>query len=542
MKALLAQINPTIGAIKENTNRIIAIIEKYRESTDIIVFPELTICGYPPEDLLLHPAFIDDCEIALNKIILHTKDLLVLVGLPRKNTSRKEKPLYNSVAVIHDTKLLGFKDKTLLPTYDIFDEKRYFEAGKEEKIFDFNGKKIGIFICEDIWEHSGALEVAHYRKDPVNEMLKLKPDLAINVSASPYYYKKIDVRTKVVQKAAKTLKCPMLYCNQVGANDQLVFSGYSFSVDEKGELIAVGKGYEEDFILVDFSVKTTIVFPKDAVKDLFNALVLGVKDYFYKQNFSKALIGLSGGVDSALVACIAVEALGKENVLAVNMPSRFSSKGSVDDSITLSKSLGIKLEDISIDAIFQEYLDLLSPHFKGRSFDTTEENIQARIRGMILMAFSNKFGCIVLSTGNKSEMAMGYSTLYGDMCGGLGVLIDVSKTLVYELCRYINTNREIIPESILKKPPSAELRENQTDQDSLPDYAIVDAVLEDYVEEHRSLEEIVKKRGFDQKLVSDLIIKIHLAEYKRRQSPTGIRVTKKAFNRGRNFPIVQKWH
>ena len=542
MRILLAQINPTIGALKENTDKILSILDQYREKADVIVFPELTICGYPPEDLLLHPTFTEDCEEQLKRIIPKTKDLFVLVGFPRKNLSKGGKPLYNSVAVLQDTKLLGYKDKTLLPTYDIFDERRYFTEGTEEKVFEYQGKKIGVFICEDIWEHSGALDVTHYRKDPVEEMQKLKPDLTINLSASPYYYKKKNLRREVVQKAAKTLQCPMFFCNQVGANDALVFEGHSFCVDQNNHLLAMGKGFEEDLLLVDLNNPTPIVINEDPIEELFLALVLGVKDYFKKQGFSKALLGLSGGVDSALVACIAVKALGNENILTVNMPSRFSSQGSIDDSIALANNLGIKLEDIPIDSLFQNYLDLFSPYFKGKEFDTTEENLQARIRGMILMALSNKLGHIVLSTGNKSEMALGYSTLYGDMCGGLGVLIDVSKTLVYKLCDFINRDKEIIPSTILTKPPSAELRENQTDQDFLPDYAIVDAVLQDYVEEHMCLEEIVEKRGYDQNLVSDLIKKIHSAEYKRRQSPTGIRVTKKAFNRGRNFPIVQKWH
>lgn len=539
----MAQINPTVGALRQNTDKILSIIDEYRNKVDIIVFPELSISGYPPEDLLLHPSYTEDNDKQLQRIIPKTNGLLVLVGLPRKNFSEKEKPLYNSVAVISEGKLLGYKDKSLLPTYDVFDERRYFEPGREERVFEYKGKKIGIFICEDIWEHSGAIEVTHYQRDPVEEMKNLKPDFTINISASPYYYHKLDVRRKVCQKAAKTLNCPMLYCNQVGANDQLIFAGYSFCTDEKENILAQAKGFEEDLVIVDLSNKTsTISEESHDIEDLYYALVLGVKDYFHKQGFTKALLGLSGGVDSALVACIAKDALGKENVLAVNMSSRFSSLSSIEDSHSLSENLGIELKDITIDLIFQKYLDLLSPYFYEKPFDVTEENIQARIRGMILMALSNKLGHIVLSTGNKSEMAMGYSTLYGDMCGGLGVLVDVSKTLVYKLCNWINKDQLVIPESILTKPPSAELKPNQKDQDSLPDYAIVDAVLEDYVEDHMSLEQIVEKRGIEKDLVNDLIHKIHRAEYKRRQSPTGLRVTKKAFNRGRNFPIVQKWH
>lgn len=543
MKAMIAQINPIVGSLKENTDKILSVLEKARNKCDIVVFPELTISGYPPEDLLLHPTYTEDMEFQLSRIVEASSNLFILVGLSRKNSEFKEKPLFNSVAVIHNKKILGYKDKTLLPTYDIFDEKRYFESGKEQKVFSFKGKNIGVLICEDIWEHSGAVEVSHYDRDPVKEMKELAPDVVFNLSASPYYYQKANLRLGVCKKAAKSLGCPMVFCNQVGANDQLIFDGYSYLIDKRGEVVAVAKGYEEDLLVVDlFKERKPYSFKQDPIEDLHSSLVLGVRDYFHKQGFTKAILGLSGGVDSALVACIAVKALGEKNVLAVNMPSRYSSLSSIEDSYALSENLGISLEDIPIEPLFQHYLNLFSPYFNGKPLDATEENIQARIRGMILMGLSNKLGYIVLSTGNKSEMAMGYSTLYGDMCGGLGVLIDVSKTLVYKLCNWINREKEIIPESILTKPPSAELAADQKDQDTLPDYTIVDAVLEDYVEEHKSLNQIVEKRGFNKGLVQDLIIKIHRAEYKRRQSPTGIRVTKKAFNRGRNFPIVQKWH
>lgn len=545
MRIFLAQINPIVGDLKNNGNKIIKTLDLAREkNAEIVVFPEMSICGYPPEDLLLHHSFIEDVEKELTRIIEKTKSLFVLVGLPRKNILEREKPLFNSVAVIYNQKLLGFKDKTLLPTYDVFDERRYFEPGKEQKIFEFKGKKIGVFVCEDIWEHSGSIEVTKYNRDPVKELKELSPDLTFNLSSSPYYFKKKNLRISVCQKAAASLNCPMIFCNQVGANDQLVFDGYSFYVDGKGTILEMAKGFAEDFLLIDTEEKKhPKEFPQDPVEDLYSALVIGVKDYFYKQGFKKAILGLSGGVDSALVACIAQEALGKENVLALSMPSRYSSLASFEDAFLLCNNLGIELKDISIDHTYQVYLDLFSPFFYEKKRDITEENIQARIRGMILMAFSNKFGYIVLSTGNKSEMAMGFCTLYGDMCGGLGVLIDVSKANVYTLCRWINENKNnVIPESILTKAPSAELRENQKDQDTLPPYEIIDAVLEDYIEECLSIEQIVKKRKIGLALVEDVVRKIHLAEYKRRQSPPGIRVTKKSFSKGRNFPIVQKWH
>lgn len=543
MKVLVAQLDPTIGDFSGNVQKMIQALSHARtQKADIVLFPELSICGYPPEDLVLHDSFVTSSEAALEKILSHTKGLMVVVGLVRRNLAHGEKTLLNSAAILQEGKIVGFQDKALLPTYDVFDERRYFEPGTTFKAWDWKGKKIGVLICEDIWQHAGYVGETRYASDPVLEMQKLKIDLLLNLSASPYQYQKPDIRVKVCQKSAKTLKCPVILCAQVGANDQLVFDGYSVSVNDKGELCQLAKGFQEDLMMVDLQAKPKpLSFTPDPVGDLFNALVLGTRDYFGKQNFRKAILGLSGGIDSALAACIAVEALGKNNVYGLLMPSRFNAPSSLKDAQTLAQNLGIESDILEINEIYDTYLKTLTPLFKGKPLDITEENIQARIRGMLLMALSNKFGYLLLSTGNKSELAMGYCTLYGDMAGGLGVIADVSKTQVYMLAKWINQKQEIIPQSTIDKPPSAELRPDQRDTDTLPDYEIVDTVLQAYVEDLLSPEEIVKKHNLPLELVLDLIHRIHTAEYKRRQSAPGIRVSKKAFRVGRRYPIVQKW-
>ncbi len=543
MRILVAQLDPTIGDFSGNLQKIINALKHAREKkVDIVLFSEMAICAYPPEDLVLHDTFILACEETLQEIVPHTKDLMVVVGLARRNFAQGEKTLLNSAAIIQDGMIVGFQDKALLPTYDVFDERRYFEPGSEFRSWEWRGKKVGVLICEDIWQHAGYVGYTRYACDPVLEMQKLGIDLLLNASASPYQFKKPDIRVKVCQKAARTLKCPVVLCAQVGGNDQLVFDGYSVYVDHRGELQQLANGFEEDWMVIDTEAPSKrFHFEYDAVGDLYKALVLGVRDYFHKQNFRKAILGLSGGIDSALTACIAVEALGKENVFGLSMPSRFSSASSLKDSEDLAKNLGIRFDVISIDAIYQNYLDIFHPFSQGKPFDITEENLQARIRGNILMAFSNKFSYLVLGTGNKSELAMGYCTLYGDMVAGLGVLADVSKTQVYQLSRWINKHHQLIPPSTLEKAPSAELRPGQKDSDTLPAFSILDAVLEAYVEDYLSADEIVKKYHIDKEIVLDLIHRIHRAEYKRRQAAPGIRVTKKAFKIGRLFPIVQKW-
>ena len=487
------------------------------------------------------PSFIQAMKDELDTIVAATQGIAVVVGTV--HPSRGEKRLYNSAAIIEDKRLIGFQDKILLPDYDVFSERRYFEPGARPTIWEIGGKKVGVTICEDIWQHAKAVTYTHYLRDPVEELKDLQPDLVVNLSSSPYYFHKQKLRLYVCHSAAKTLCCPFLYCNQVGSNDSLIFDGYSLYVDGQGNLRSCAKGFEEELHIIDTEKNYPLItLAPDPIEELYRALVLGVRDYFHKQGFKRACFGLSGGIDSAVVAPIAAEALGKENILALGLPSRYSSKESLTDSKKLADNLGITFKALSIEKPFTDFLDILEPQFEGKAPDSTEENLQARIRGMILMAFSNKLGYLLLSTGNKSEMAMGYATLYGDMCGGLAVLSDATKQQVYALANWINRNGEVIPQAIIDKPPSAELRPDQKDSDTLPDYTVVDRVLEQYVEEHLSPEEIAEKNKFSLPLVKELVRKIHLNEYKRKQAPPGLRVTKKAFTAGRHFPIVQHWN
>lgn len=544
MRIALAQINPVIGALTRNRKKIVEWIARaHSQKADLIIFPEMALCGYPPDDLLLLPSFLEAMKKELQEVIRASKGITVIVGFVRVNPYGGEKGLYNAAALIQDGELIGFQDKSLLPDYDVFSERRYFEPAARTDVWSLMNKRVAVTICEDIWQHAEAVEYSTYPKDPILELKEQAPDFLVNLSASPYYMRRHQTRLRVLSAAAKTLNCPVLFCNQVGGNDSLIFDGYSMCVDSQGALVQYGKGFEEDLILFDLEkAYTPCALTINPEEDLFRALVLGVRDYFHKLGFTKACLGLSGGVDSSVVACIAANALGPENILALTLPSRYSSESSIKDAYLLSERLGIAIKEISIEAPFQCFLDLLEPHFEGLSPDVTEENLQARVRAVILMAFSNKLGYLLLSTGNKSEMAMGYSTLYGDMCGGLSVLTDVTKEQVYLLARWINREREVIPSFVIERPPSAELRPNQKDSDSLPDYQIVDLVLKEYVEEHRSPEAIAKMHHLPLPLVKELVRKIHLNEYKRRQAPPGLRVTKKAFSVGRRFPIAQTWN
>ncbi len=543
MKLLAAQMNPTIGDMEGNVRKILAALKRARAvGADIVLFPELAVTGYPPEDLLLDGAFIEAAERQLEVIRPETKGLLAIVGLPRRCPWKGEKFLCNSAAVFKGGELIGFKDKTLLPTYDVFDEKRYFSSGDAVFVVEHLGWRIAVTICEDLWQHSGLVGYTRYDTDPVAALKEERPDLVVNLSASPYYFKRKEARWLVCSAAAKTLECPVVLCNQVGANDQLVFDGHSLHCNQKGELIQSAKGFVEEDLVVEFDAHVCpCVREENGIQDLYRALVLGVKDYFGKQGFSQAVIGLSGGVDSALVACIACDALGASQVKAVALPSRYSSEASYVDAACLADRLGIELKKVDIDQLFQQYLDELRPEFPEALSSLVEENLQARIRGMILMAFSNQEGSLLLNTSNKSEMAMGYTTLYGDLCGGLSVISDVIKLRVYELCHFVNRKEEIIPRAILHKEPSAELRPNQRDQDTLPPFDVLDPILEDYLEKGIALEEISSKRNVSLSFVQNLVKQIHLAEYKRRQAPMGLRVTQKAFTKGRAVPIVQKW-
>lgn len=541
LRVLVAQLNPTIGAIAANTKKILDVLKRARmQRADIVLFPEMAVCGYPPEDLVVHATFITAVEKALQEIIAASEGLFVVVGLVRRNPPSGEKPLLNSAAIIENGKLLGFYDKWLLPTYDVFDERRYFEPGNTLPVWSVKGRRVVVTICEDMWGQGGLVKETQYHRDPIQELAAHPPDLLLNLAASPYHFDKPITRFKVCQSAAKKLHCYLIMACQVGGNDQLVFDGNSLCVDPQGRIRQLARSFEEDEMLVDLSaLPGAVELPKDRMGDLYRALVLGLRDYFHKLGFRKACFGLSGGIDSALVACIAKDALGGENVLAVLMPSRYNPSSSQKDAELLVRNLGISQKIIPIEAPFTTFLDLLAPHFEGKPFDVTEENLQARIRGTILMALSNKLGHIVLSTGNKSEFAMGYCTLYGDMAGGLGVISDVTKDLVYSLSRWVNRNGEVIPQAILDKPPSAELRPNQKDSDSLPDYKIIDKVVESYLEEHLSAEQIAEKDQLPLELVQDLIRRIHRSEYKRRQAAPGIRVSRKSFGVGRRYPIVQ---
>lgn len=544
MKIIAAQINPIIGNLEYNKAKILEAIEKGKgQGAELIIFPEMAICGYPPEDLLILKSFVEAVEKELLSLSQAAKDLIVIVGGIRKNPEKGEKPLFNTAAIFSKGELIGFQDKTLLPTYDVFSEKRYFEPATKSLVWPLLGKKVGITICEDIWQHAEAVEYSYYSQDPILKLQKENVDFLINISASPFYLGRQNVRQKVMIKASKTLHCPVLFCNQVGGNDGLLFDGGSFYTNEKAEIVKTAASFKEELFFIDTDKPyPQVTYTPTLIADLYDALVLGMRDYFNKQGFKKACLGLSGGIDSAVVACIAKEALGEENVLAIMMPSRFTHETSLNDARKLIETLQIPYKELSIETAFESFLELLEPQFEGKPFDVTEENLQARIRGVILMAFSNKFGYIVLGTSNKSEIAVGYATLYGDMCGGLAILGDVSKEYVYALANWINRHEEIIPNNIIQRPPTAELRHGQKDTDSLPEYSIIDKVLTGYVEEYLSPEEISKKHTIPLNLVKELVRKIHLNEYKRRQAPPSLRVTKQSFTLGRRFPIVQHWH
>lgn len=541
MRIILAQINTTVGDIQGNSRKILQGISHAKKmGAELVVFPELALCGYPPEDLLLIPYFIDSLETALDDLISEAKGIAAIIGTVRRNPDLKGKSLYNSAAIIVDGVLMGYQDKRLLPTYDVFDERRFFEPAHKMSLWNIFGKHISVTICEDIWQHSSLLKYASYQYDPVEEIAVLQPEVVVNLSASPFSISKFSDRINVCSKAAKAIKAPLVLCNQVGGNDSLIFDGRSLIVNDQGELIDSAKGFVEDYLLVDLTRPLIPTIHKiNPMAELHDALVLGLKDYFHKLRFTKACLGLSGGIDSAVVAYLAVEALGKENVLGVLMPSRYSSPESIADAEELVNRLEIKSHQIPIEQPFESYLNILNPFLDKSQPGLTEENIQARIRGMILMALSNKLGNIVLSTGNKSELAMGYSTLYGDMCGGLAVISDLTKQQVYTLAYWINREKVIIPLNTLKKPPSAELRPNQKDSDTLPDYVIIDNVLQAYIEEHKAPQSIAEHFGYSLELVNSLIQRIYRNEYKRRQSPPGLRISEKAFSVGRHFPIVQ---
>lgn len=544
MRIALAQQNYMIGDFEGNRSKIIsAIREAKNQKADLVVFSELSVCGYPPKDFLEFKDFISKCEESVTLIANECTGIAAIVGSPSVNPVVKGKDLFNSAYFLSDGKIKSVVHKTLLPTYDIFDEVRYFEANTEWKLIEYKGKKIALTICEDLWNTG---DNPMYVVTPLDELSKLNPDFVINISASPFDYNHQEERIKVLSEAGKKYHLPLFYCNTTGAQTELIFDGGSLVFTSGGEVFSALNCFEEQIAVFDYEEVSRAKAPKvnqqpkEKIQLIHDALVTGIKDYFSKLNFRKATLGLSGGIDSALVLCLAVEALGKENVIPVLMPSPFSSTHSVDDSIRLTKNLGINHQLIPVKEIYEQFISTLTPVFIGKAFDITEENLQARIRGMVLMALCNKHNYILLNTSNKSEAAVGYGTLYGDMAGGISVLGDVYKTEVYQLSHYINRNGEIIPRNIIAKAPSAELRPNQKDSDSLPDYEILDKILFQYIEKRQGPKELIEM-GFEKALVNRVLKLVNTNEYKRHQSPPVLRVSPKAFGSGRRLPIVGKY-
>lgn len=543
MKITLASINPTIGYLKFNFQKILLNIKQAEDAgSDLIIFPELALIGYPPLDLLDKKSFVDEVISYHEKIAEHSKNIGVIFGSVTRFEDDIGTNLFNSAVVCLNGEVKSIHKKSLLPNYDVFDEVRYFEPSKDIHLFEYKGKKLGITICEDAWNDKDFWIHRLYEFDPVEENVRLGADLIINISASPFSIGKEKIRTKMFSQIARKHKKTVLYVNQVGANTDLIFDGGAKVFDRNGNLILASNRFEESFVLFDTEIEYQPIhynFASDA-EEIYNALVLGIKDYCNKTGFQKVVLGLSGGIDSALVAVLAKEALGPENVLCVMMPSQYSSEGSITHSQKLIQNIGVKSTIIPIQNLFEEFKKSLKKEFDDLPEDITEENLQSRIRGVLLMALSNKFGYLLLATGNKSELATGYATLYGDMCGGLAPISDVYKTRVYEIAHFINRDEEIIPTEIINKVPSAELRPNQTDQDTLPPYDVLDKILYLYIEEAKEEDEIVET-GFDRELVRRVLKMVDHAEYKRKQAAPGLKVTNKAFGPGRRFPIVQRW-
>jgi NAD+ synthetase len=544
VKIALAQINPTVGDFTGNLERVVAVSRRAAaEGARLTVFSELVLCGYPPADFLEKPSFLARCRRAVDELAEATRDLptAVLAGVALPAQADSGKPAVNAAVLLDGGRLLLEQHKRLLPFYDIFDEQRYFAPSKPQQVVELDGVRLAITICEDSWNDKNFWPRRLYAVDPVEDLMRQHPALHINLSSSPFWHGKRAIRRRMLAAIARRDQIPVLLSNQVGGNDSLIFDGSSLALNARGELIAQAASFEEDLVLVDPFNAPAIPAPEDDdTEAAYQALVLGTRDYVRKCGFKKALVGLSGGIDSALVACIASEALGAENVLGVGMPSPYSSSGSIDDSRQLAANLGIRFEVIGISGLFAEFTRTLEPQFAGMKPDTTEENIQSRIRGCLLMALSNKYSALVLTTGNKSEMAVGYCTLYGDMVGALAVIGDLVKTRVYAVCRWLNREREVIPRAILEKPPSAELRPDQKDTDSLPAYEILDPILEGYVERYETPEEIARAHKLPLELVQQVVRLVERSEYKRQQAAPVLKMTSKSFGMGRRFPIAVK--
>ncbi len=551
MKIALAQLNPTIGDLKNNAKEILKTAQQVAtQGVNLLLTPELSLCGYQPRDLLLNAYFITEMEQTLHQLARDLPpNLHVLIGLATPNPNfvvTGGKPLFNSIALLTAGKVQNIFHKRLLPTYDVFDENRYFTSGTEPNCFTIDGIKIGLTVCEDLWNDEDFWGKRSYLINPISELAEQNIDLSINLSASPYSLGKQQVREAMLKHTAIKYDRAVLYVNQVGANDDLIFDGCSLGFDRSGELVCRGTSFDRDLIIVEFDeskqdLKLGKIQPLNDCTDaeVWQALVLGVRDYIHKCSFQKVILGLSGGIDSALVAAIAAEALGADNVLGVLMPSPYSSEHSVTDAIAVAANLGINTRTIPIGDLMQGFDRTLEPLFAGTEFGLAEENIQSRIRGNLLMAISNKFGHLLLSTGNKSEMAVGYCTLYGDMNGGLAVIADVPKMRVFSICKWLNREREIIPHNIITKPPSAELKPGQVDQDSLPPYEVLDAILEAIVCEHQSSQQLID-RGYDAQVVEKITKLVKRAEFKRRQAPPGLKITDRAFGTGWRMPIASK--
>jgi len=547
MKIALAQLNYHIGNFESNTAKIISAIEKFKsQKADLVIFSELAVCGYPPKDLLERKEFIERTQIALAKIADTCIGIAAVVGAPSINPHPKGKNLYNSAYFISNGKIISIHNKTLLPNYDIFDEYRYFEPNTEFSLITYKGKKIAITICEDLWEKqpvdNNFAKSELYTISPMEQLSKLKPDFVVNIAASPFSYNQQDHRTNILKSTCQRYHLPIFYVNQIGAHAELIFDGNSMVLNSKGKIACRLKYFEEDFQIIDsqeIELHTAESKDVDYIEKIHDAVVLGLKDYFGKMRFTKATLGLSGGIDSAVTVVLAVRALGKENVRVLLLPSEFSSDHSIKDAIDLAENLGIQYDLVPIQNIFQEMQNALDPIYKDLPFNVAEENIQARIRGTLLMGLSNKFGHILLNTSNKSEAAVGYGTLYGDMNGGLSVLGDVYKSDVFKLAWFMNKDKEIIPVNTIVKPPSAELRPDQKDSDSLPDYDILDAILFRYIEKNMSSDEIIAD-GYQSETVLKTIQMVNRNEYKRFQTPPILRVSSKAFGFGRKIPLVAK--
>ena len=544
MKIALGQINPTVGDFSGNTARIIEFSGRARGAgAGLILFPELSVCGYPPRDLVERPSFVQRNRESLQLIADRTRGIAVICGVVTPAEAETGKSVMNSAALLQDGKVAFVQSKMLLPTYDVFDEMRNFAPAREQKLFPFCGKQMALTICEDAWNDKHFWNKRLYTFDPVEALVRAGGNFVLNISASPFWVGKRAFRQDMLASIARNNRVPVVMVNQVGGNDSLIFDGSSLVLNAQGEVIARGKSFEEDLIYFDPNELTGEIH--DQVEgeeaEAYAALVLGTRDYVRKCGFSRVIVGLSGGIDSALTAVIAADAVGAENVIGVGMPGPYSSQGSIEDARTLVRNLGIRFELLSITGPFEGYRKILEPVFAGMKEDATEENIQSRARGTLLMALANKFCGIVLSTGNKSELGVGYCTLYGDMVGGLAVISDVPKTMVYRLSRYVNSTRNVIPQASLDKPPSAELRPDQKDTDSLPPYEILDPILEDYIEDMKTAEQIAGERSFDLDLVRHVIRMVDRNEYKRQQAAPGLKISAKAFGYGRRFPIAARY-